>query len=109
LLDQDVPDAIGRVATQDGHSVTRLREVLPPDADDATVLRFAHSRQAILVTCNRDDFLALVADHPHAGLIVVLRRQSRVAECSRFLRLLRSAGEAGIRNNVTSPNAKDEP
>ena len=100
LLDQDVPDAIGRVAAQGGQTVTRLREVLPPDADDSTVLRFAHSRQAVLVTCNRDDFLALVANQPHAGLIVVVRRQSRFAECSRFLRLLRTAGESGIRNNV---------
>ena len=100
LLDQDVPDAIGRVAAQEGHTVTRLREVLPPEADDPTVLNFAHTQQAVLVTCNRDHFLALVADHPHAGLIVVIRRQSRVAECSRFLRLLRNAGESGIRNNV---------
>jgi hypothetical protein len=100
LLDQDVPDAIGRVAAEGGHSVTRLREVLPPDTDDSAVLRFAHSRQWVLVTCNRDHFLALVADHPHAGLIVIIRRQSRVAECSRFLKLLRNAGESGIRNNV---------
>ena len=100
LLDQDVPDAIGRVATQEGHTVTRLREVLPPEADDSTVLSFAHSRQAVLVTCNRDHFLALVAAHPHAGLVVVIRRQSRVAECSRFLRLLQNAGESGIRNNI---------
>ena len=100
LLDQDVPDAIGRVATQGGHTVTRLREVLPPDADDSTVLKFAHSQQSVLVTCNREHFLALVADHPHAGIIVVIRRPSRVAECSRFLRLLRNAGESGIRNNV---------
>ena len=100
LLDQDVPDAIGRVAAEEGHTVTRLREVLPPDADDSAVLTFAHSRQSVLVTCNRDHFLALVADHPHAGLIVLIRRQSRAAECSRFLRLLRNAGESGIRNNV---------
>jgi predicted nuclease of predicted toxin-antitoxin system len=100
LLDQDVPDAIGRVAAQGGHSVTRLREVLPLDADDSTVLSFAHTHQSVLVTCNRDDFQALVAKQPHAGLIVVIRRQSRVAECSRFLRLLREAGESGIRNNV---------
>ena len=101
LLDQDVPDAIGRVVAEGGHTVTRLREVLPPDADDSTVLRFAHSHQSVLVTCNRDHFLALVADHPHAGLIVVIRRQSRIAECSRFLRLLGNASERGIRNNVT--------
>jgi predicted nuclease of predicted toxin-antitoxin system len=100
LLDQHVPDAIGRVAVQEGHTVTRLREVLPPNADDSIVISFAHSRQFVLVTCNRDHFLSLVAHHPHAGLIVVIRRQSRVAECSRFLRLLRNAGESGIRNNV---------
>src|ERR1035441_7681853 len=78
LLDQDVPDAIGRVAAQEGHTVTRLREVLPPDADDSAVLRFAHSHQSVLVTCNRDHFLALVADHPHAGLIVVDRKSTRL-------------------------------
>jgi hypothetical protein len=100
LLDQDVPDAIGRVAAQEGHTVTRLREVLSPETDESTVLRSAHSHEAVLVICNRDHFLALVADQPHAGLIVVIRRQSRVAECSRFLRLLRNAGESGIRNNV---------
>jgi predicted nuclease of predicted toxin-antitoxin system len=100
LLDQDVPDAVGRVAAQEGHTVTRLREVLPLDTDDPGVLRYAHAQQSVLVTCNRAHFLKLVADHPHAGLIVVIRRQTRIAECSRFLRLLRSAGEGGIRNNV---------
>jgi predicted nuclease of predicted toxin-antitoxin system len=100
LLDQDVPDAIGRVAAQGGHSVMRLREVLPPDAEDSTVLKFAHTHHSVLVTCNRDDFLTLVATQPHAGLIVVIRRQSRVAECSHFLKLLREAGENGILNNV---------
>jgi hypothetical protein len=100
LLDQDVPDAVGRVAAQEGHSVARLREVLPPDADDSTALKVAHSRQWILVTCSRDHFLALAANHPHAGLIGVIRRQSRIAECSRFLRLLRNAGVSGLCNNV---------
>jgi hypothetical protein len=74
--------------------------VLPPDADDPTVLRFAHSKQSVLVTCNRDHFLALVATQAHAGIIMVIRRQNRIAECSRFLKLLRSAGETGIRNNI---------
>ncbi len=100
LLDNDVPEAIGRVASQEGHTVTRLRQVLPPDADDPAVLRFAQSQRSVLVTCNRDHFLALVEDHSHAGVIVVIRRQSRVAECSRFLKLLRSAGENGVRNNI---------
>jgi len=100
LLDNDVPEAVGRVAMQAGHTVARLRDFLPRDADDGSVLAFAHARQAIVVTCNRDHFLTLAADHPHAGIIVVVRRQSRISECTRFLRLLHNAGESGLRDNI---------
>lgn len=100
LLDHDVPDAIGRVATQAGHAVARLRDLLPLDADDAAILALAQAQQAVLVTCNRDHFLALATDHPHAGIIVAVRRHSRVSECTRFLRQLRNAGETGIRHNI---------
>jgi predicted nuclease of predicted toxin-antitoxin system len=100
LLDHDVPDAVGRVAAQAGHTVARLRELLSREADDSTVLAFACGQQAVLVTCNRDHFLALAADRPHPGIVIVIRRQSRVSECSRFLKLLHIAGESGIRNNI---------
>ena len=33
LLDNDVPDAIARVATQAGHSVARLREFLSRESE----------------------------------------------------------------------------
>ncbi len=99
LLDNDVPDAIARVATQAGHRATRLRELLPRESEDAAVLAFAHAHGAVLVTCNRGHFLELAAHNAHAGIIVVIRRQTRVSECSRFLRLLRRAGESGIRKN----------
>ena len=100
LLDHDVPEAIARVATQAGHGVTRLRDVLPVDVADAEVLAFAHSQQMVLATCNRDHFLALAGANPHSGLVVLVRRGSRVAECSHFLKRLREAGEGGLRGNI---------
>ncbi len=100
LLDQDVPDPIARVVQQAGHEVHRLREMLPVDASDDVVLAFSQSRGALLVTCNRDDFLTLAQTNPHAGIIVLIRRPTRMAECSAFLRLLQSAGESGLRDNI---------
>ena len=100
LLDHDVPDSIARVITQAGHASQRLRELLRPDSDDRSVLALAHSRQAIVVTCNRSHFLGLAQTNPHAGIIILIRRRTRVAECSQFLRMLNRAGESGIRNNI---------
>jgi predicted nuclease of predicted toxin-antitoxin system len=100
LLDQDVPDPIGRVIQQAGHEAQRLRDLLPINSPDDAVLAFAHSRGALLVTCNRDDFLELAKAAPHAGIIVLIRRRTRIAECSHFLRLLEAAGENGLSNNI---------
>lgn len=100
LLDQDVPDAIGRVIQQARHEAHRLRELIPVSSPDAAVLTLAHNRQALLVTCNRDDFLALAKTKPHSGIVILIRRPTRVAECSNFLRLLQTAGESGLRNNI---------
>jgi predicted nuclease of predicted toxin-antitoxin system len=100
FLDQDVPETIARIIQQAGHEAQRLREMLPIESTDEEVLAFAHVRKSVLVTCNRDDFLALAKTNPHAGIIILIRRQTRVAECSHFLRLLQSAGGSGLRNNI---------
>jgi predicted nuclease of predicted toxin-antitoxin system len=100
LVDQDVPEAIARVIEQAGHQVHRLRDVLPIDSLDLDVLTFATRGDMILVTCNRDDFIALAENSPHAGIIVLIRRPTRVAECSHLLRLIQLAGETGLRNNI---------
>ena len=39
-----------------------LRQVLPPHASDFEALDYAREHGLLLITCNRDDFLALVAD-----------------------------------------------
>lgn len=100
LLDHDVPDRLAGVLVQAGHEVTRLRDVLPIDSDDATVLEAAARSRAILVTCNRDDFLCLASTMAHRGIVILIRRETRIAECASMLRLLERAGPAGLESNV---------
>ena len=100
FLDHDVPAEAAHVLRREGHEVTELREVLPVTASDLEALQYAHEHALFIVTCNRDDFLALVATHPNPGLIILIRRRSRQAECGNLLTLLREAGEAGITGNI---------
>ena len=96
LLDHDVPDRIADVLLAAGHECVRLREVLPKESADSDVLSHATANRLLLVTCNRDDFLVLSGARSHAGIIVLIRRDSRVAECAALLRLLDKAGESGL-------------
>ena len=100
LLDHDVPDRIAEVLKQAGHPVQLLRAVLPKEADDTAVLDCAFSAGAILITCNREDFLRLNRERQHRGLIILIRRKSRIAECAALLDLIDSAGASGLANNV---------
>ena len=100
LLDHDVPDRIGDVLRAAGHEVSLLREVLPTETSDRSILTHASAQRMILITCNRDDFLQLTARRPHSGLIVLIRRRTRIAECAALLPLLNRAGERGLMGNV---------
>lgn len=100
LLDHDVADRIGQVLRQDGHSVVPLRDVLPKDSNDATILAYAKESERIVLMCNRQDFLALCAKREHYGIIIVIRRRSRIAECSAVLKLVRRAGDTGLVGNI---------
>ena len=100
LLDHDVPEDLTYLLQELQHEVVRLRDVLPPEADDALVLESAYARASILMTCNRDDFLKLAVTQPHHGIIVVIRRKSRARERAALLRLLERAGETGLRDNI---------
>ena len=100
LLDHDVPERIADMLRQAGHSVLILREVLPKDTVDKDVLRYAHEHEIILITCNRDDFLSLCRHHNHSGVIVLIRRRSRIAECAALLRLIERAGVTGLTGNI---------
>jgi predicted nuclease of predicted toxin-antitoxin system len=100
LLDHDVPDDLSYLLEELAHEVTLLRKVLPEDASDESVLQFAYDNDRVLLTCNRDDFLQLAKHKPHHGIIVVVRRRTRAAERVALFRLLESAGETGLKDNI---------
>jgi predicted nuclease of predicted toxin-antitoxin system len=100
LLDHDVPDDLTYSLRELGHQVLPLRNVLPAETDDRDVLAHAHEQGWVLITCNRDDYLALARTQPHCGLIILIRRRTRMAERTALVRLLDKAGEPGISNNI---------
>jgi predicted nuclease of predicted toxin-antitoxin system len=100
LLDHDTSDDIAYSLHALGHQALHVREVLSEQASDEEILRHAHAHHWVVITCNRDDYLALVRSHSHAGVILLIRRRTRVAERAALVRLLDQAGESGIANNV---------
>ncbi len=54
----------------------------------------------VLITCNRDDLVRLARAQSNSGLIVLIRRRSRIAECANLLRLIESATESGLAGNI---------
>ncbi len=100
LLDHDVPHEIFRVLTQDGHEVTLVKDALRPTASDPEVFEHSIHSRSVLISCNRDDFLSLASERQHVGLIVLIRRRTRIAECAALIRLVRSAGQVGLAGSV---------
>jgi predicted nuclease of predicted toxin-antitoxin system len=100
LFDHDVPDDLAYAVRASGHEVNLLRTVMSVTTADDDVLRFANERGEVLVTCNRDDFMAAATRVAHRGIIILIRRRSRALERAALVRLLDKAGEAGIRDNI---------
>jgi len=100
LLDHDTPDDIAYSLLALGHQAVHVREALSPHASDEQILGHAHTHGWVVITCNRDDYLALVKSHRHAGVILLIRRRTRVAERAALVQLLDKAGDSGIANNV---------
>jgi predicted nuclease of predicted toxin-antitoxin system len=105
FLDHDVPGEVAHLLRHWGHDVLTIRQVLPVTASDKEVFDYAQSTERVIVSCNRDHFLALVSQsvaegHPFSGLVILVRRRSRQAECAHFLQLLRQAGDQGLTNNI---------
>ena len=74
-----MPNDLSYLLEQLGHDVTLLRKALPSDSSDEAVLRFAHERGCVLLTCNRDDFLRLATTKPHHGVVIVRMRFGSLA------------------------------
>src|SRR5437762_14158906 len=68
------------------HKVTR--DLINPQTPDYEVLRYAAENDYVLITCNRYDFLAAAKMISHAGLIILIRRNSRMRERVALFRLL---------------------
>jgi predicted nuclease of predicted toxin-antitoxin system len=100
LLDHDVPDDAAFSLEALGHVVVKVREVLRVTIPDEEVLRLAGERDCVLITCNRDDFLAAAGRVAHHGIIILIRRKSRALERAALVRLLDSAGELGLKDNI---------
>jgi predicted nuclease of predicted toxin-antitoxin system len=58
FIDQNVPDAVGRVLESRGYDVVLLRERIPTESPDTLVAAVAEANNAILVTFD-PDFKAL--------------------------------------------------
>ena len=95
-----MPDDTAYGLSAEGHEVFKLRNLLDPQTKDDDVLRFAAENNYVLITCNRDDFLQAAKTIPHAGLIILIRRSSRLRERVALFRLLDRAGDNGIRSNI---------
>ncbi len=100
LIDEDVAIEVARSLKQAGHEVWLVPEVLGNRTDDIEIWRYAARNEAIVVTCNRQDFLQLAGQEPGTGLIILNRRRTRMAECTHILHLLATAGETGLKGNI---------
>ena len=88
-----------------------MRQVLPVQANDAEAFGYAREHDLFLITCNRDDFLALAADYSNPGMIILVRRRSRHAECGHLLHVINGGdpkigGASGFATDPDSAWAK---
>jgi predicted nuclease of predicted toxin-antitoxin system len=100
FLDHDVPRHIADLLRRHGHKVELVADVMAPDSSDDEVFAYAVKVNAIMVSCNRNDFLELASALGHPGLIILIRRRSALSEAGHLLELLRKAGAAGLEGNV---------
>ena len=100
LVDEDVAVEVARCLRQAGHEVLLVAEVLGVRTDDVDIWHHAVLTNAIVITCNRQDFLELAGTAPETGLIILNRRRTRQAACRHVLALLARAGESGLSRNI---------
>jgi len=100
FFDHDVPNHLQELLKRHGHQVSLVKEVMRIDASDEEVFQYAIKNKAIMVTCNRNDFLYLAECYNHFGLIILIRRRTPFSEAGHLLELLRKAGTDGLYENI---------
>ncbi|MDF1521513.1 MAG: DUF5615 family PIN-like protein [Trueperaceae bacterium] len=78
LLDEDLPPKVAAIARSLGLDVVSVHDIGRTGFSDEDQLRFAASEARVLVTRNRDDFIALThrafaTNVPHHGVLLVPR------------------------------------
>jgi predicted nuclease of predicted toxin-antitoxin system len=100
LVDEDVPIEIAQCLRSHGHNLSLVVDALGARTTDSVIWRKAIDSSAIIITCNRQDFLKLAGENPKTGLIILNRQKTRQKECRNLLRLIDNAGESGLRENI---------
>ena len=100
MVDEDVSQEVVRCLLDGGCEELPVIDILGKQAEDGEIWKDAVQRRAIVVTCNRQDFLELAGTAPETGLVILNRRRTRQAEYGNVLRLVRQAGEACLKNNI---------
>jgi len=100
FLDHDVPRHIADLLWRHGHKVELVADVMAPDSSDEKVFAYSVKANAIMVSCNRNDFLEVASTLAHPGLIILIRSRSALSEAGHLLELLRKAGQAGLAGNI---------
>ena len=78
LLDEDLPPTVAVIARSLGLDVVSVHDIGRTGLSDEDQLRFAAAETRILITRNRDDFIALTrqafaTNAPHHGVLLVPR------------------------------------
>ena len=107
FIDEDLPPAIAEILQTAGITATSVIHEKRQGLSDAEQLRYAASRQLVLVTANIADYVELARQwaargHEHAGLVLVStkrfpRRNARAI--ARALRLLAARETASQMRN----------
>ena len=109
LIDEDVAIEVARCLEQAGHEAQLVSEVLGQRTEDADIWAHAVRTSAIVVTCNRQDFLELAGTAPATGLIILNRRRTRLAECRHILQLIARAGAYARLYQLQASQYEDRP
>ena len=83
LVDAQLPPALARWLTDNGHDADHVMNVLSADAEDAALVKYAAANGAVIVTKDAD-FLLLVPNPPPQLLLVTSGNASNRILLQRF-------------------------
>ena len=78
LLDEHVNPAVASGLENRGHEATTILGQELTSLEDRKVLKYAFNNQFVIVT-NDDDFLSLIDDVQHEGIVFVTNQEMRVS------------------------------